>query len=67
MWNSVFLFAFYAAGGLILIAACVWYASSLYTYITGTGELVIAPLEVVLPNGSIDKNGGVALAHMLQV
>jgi Thermolysin metallopeptidase, alpha-helical domain len=66
MWNSFFVLVFYAGAGLVLIAAGVWYVSSLYTYVTGTGELVIAPFEIVLPNGTVDRSIGVALAHGLQ-
>ena len=55
--------AFYLIGGLALAGACAWYVQSPYQTITGRGEVVIAPFEVIGPNA--DKNRGVALAHML--
>ncbi len=40
---------------------------SLYTTLTGKGEVVIAPFEIIGLNGASDKTRGTALAHMLQV
>jgi hypothetical protein len=58
-----FRVSFYLVVGIALLGACTWYVQSLYQSITGRGEVVIAPFEVV---GSGDaKNRGTALAHML--
>src|SRR5215510_897276 len=66
MWDVFFKIAFYGGVGIILIAAICWYVSSLYAALTGKGEVVIAPFEVIRMNGELDKTRGVALAHMLQ-
>jgi hypothetical protein len=55
--------AFYLITGIALVGACTWYVQSLVQAVTGRGEVVIAPFEVV---GSANgKDRGVALAHML--
>jgi hypothetical protein len=58
--------AFYGVTGFALVAAAFWYVNSLYTTVTGRGEVVIAPFELVRPDGDVDRSRGTALAHMLQ-
>src|SRR5262245_38374287 len=67
MLDSLFKVTFYSAVGLALVAAVVWYVGSLYSMLTGKGEVVIVPFEIVRTNGTVDKAEGTALAHMLQV
>ena len=67
MWDSFFKVTFYGGVGLALVAALVWYVGALRSVMTGKGEVVIAPFEIVRSNGEVDKAGGTALAHMLQV
>lgn len=63
MLETFFRVAFYVATGVALAWACAWYLQSLYQEVTGRGEVVIAPFEVVGSANSKDR--GVALAHML--
>src|SRR5678815_5649269 len=58
--------AFYGVTGFALVAASCWYVNSLYNTLTGRGEVVIAPFELVHQDGAVDKTRGTALAHMLQ-
>jgi len=66
LWELLLTAAFYGVTGFALVAAAGWYINSLYTTITGGGEVVIAPFELVRPDGDVDKTRGTALAHMLQ-
>ena len=66
MWDVLFKIAFYVVIGLVLIVGSCWYVRSLYTTLTGKGEVVIAPFEIIGLNGTSDKTRGTALAHMLQ-
>lgn len=54
---------FYIVTGVALAGACAWYVQSVYHEVTGRGEVVIAPFEVVGSANSKDR--GLALAHML--
>jgi hypothetical protein len=65
MWNTLFGIVFYAAAGLGLVAAVVWYARSLYDAFPGHGEIVITSFDIVGTTDS-DKSRGTALANMLQ-
>lgn len=67
MWDSLFKIAFYGSTGLALAGAVVWYLGSLCSTLTGKGEVVIAPFEIVRTDGTFDTTAGVALANMLQV
>src|SRR5262249_9559200 len=66
MWDISLKIAFYVVTGLALILTSSWYVRSLYETITGRGEVVIAPFEIIDANGKVDKERGTALAHMLQ-
>lgn len=55
--------AFYIVIGIALAGACAWYLQSVYHEVTGRGEVVIAPFEVV--GAANNKDRGLALAHML--
>lgn len=63
MLDIFFRVAFYVATGVALAWACAWYLQSLYQEVTGRGEVVIAPFEIVGSTNSKDR--GLALAHML--
>jgi len=66
MWDISLKIAFYVVTGLALILTSSWYVRSLYETITGRGEVVIAPIEIIGADGKVDKERGTALAHMLQ-
>ena len=63
MLDLFFRVTFYVVTGVALAGACAWYAQSLYHEVTGRGEVVIAPFEVV--GSANNKDRGLALAHML--
>ena len=63
MLDLFFRVTFYVVTGVALAGACAWYVQSLYHEVTGRGEVVIAPFEVV--GSANNKDRGLALAHML--